>query len=139
MLGKIVSLVSVFVLMLGLAACEKVPPKILSEPGVTRLNGEQARAYISGNTEKWVEGTGYYNPNGEMEMIWRKAKVKGIWEVSDDGEVCLNVKDWKPICHYYVNNNGAITTIAKGQNKLAPSDRNRGVSEILEGKKLPRI
>ena len=52
MLGKIVSLVSVFVLMPGLAACEKVPPKILSEPGVTRLNGEQARAHISGNTEK---------------------------------------------------------------------------------------
>jgi hypothetical protein len=139
MLRKIISLVFVFLLSLGLSACEKTPPRILGEPGVTRLNGEQARAHISGNTEKWVEGTGYYNPNGEMEMIWRKAKVKGVWEVSDDGEVCLNVKNWKPLCHYYVNNNGAITMIAEGRNLLVPSDRNRGVREILEGKKLPRI
>lgn len=139
MLNKIISPVFVFLLALGLAACEKTPPRILGEPGVTRLNGAQARAHISGNTEKWVEGTGYYNPNGEMEMIWRKAKVKGVWEVSDDGEVCLNVKDWKSLCHYYVNNNGAITMIAEGRNLLVPSDRNRGVREILEGKKLPRI
>jgi hypothetical protein len=76
MLKKIIGLAAVFLLALGISACEKVAPQILSEPGVTRLNGEQARAHISGNTETWREGTGYYNPNGEIEVIWRKVKLE---------------------------------------------------------------
>jgi hypothetical protein len=94
------------------------------------LNGDQVRAHISGNTEKWQNGTGYYNPNGEMEVVWRKVYSKGTWQVSADGMVCLEIRDWKPGCHYYVNNNGAIT--------LIEGVRNRGVVEIVEGKKLPR-
>jgi len=140
MLRKIVSLVSVLVLMLGLAACEKVPPKILSEPGVTRFNGEQARAHISGNTEKWREGTGYYNPNGEMDVIWRKVKSNGTWQVSDDGTVCIQIRSWKkPSCHFYVDNNGAITLITDGKDTPFVGSRNRGVNEIVKGKKMPRI
>jgi len=140
MLKKIVSLVSVFLLVLGLAACEKVPPRILSEPGVTRLDGEQARAHISGNTEKWREGTGYYNPNGEMEAIWHKVRSKGTWQVSDDGAVCIQIRSWKkPSCHFYVNNNGAITLITDGEDTPFVGERNRGVNEIVKGKKLPRI
>jgi hypothetical protein len=138
MLKKTISLVSVFLLALGLSAGEKVPPQILSEPGVTRLNGEQARAHISGNTEKWREGTGYYNPNGEMDVIWHKVKSKGTWQVSADGTVCLQIRDWKPGCHFYVNNNGAITLITDGKDTPFVGSRNRGVNEIVKGKKLPR-
>ena len=53
------NLVAVLALIVVITACEKTPPPILSEPGVTQLNGEQARAHVSGNTEKWREGTGY--------------------------------------------------------------------------------
>ncbi len=137
MLGKIIGLVSVLVLALGLSACEKVPPKILSEPGVTRLNGEQATTHISGNTEKWQGGTGYYNPNGEMEVVWRKVKSNGTWQVSAEGNVCLQIRDWKQSCHYYVNNNGAITLITDGSDTPLLGSRNRGVNEIIKGKKLP--
>ena len=124
------SLVAVLALTLAVSACRSGPPKVVNEPGVTRLNGDQARAHISGNTEKWQNGTGYYNPNGEMEVVWRKVYSKGTWQVSADGRVCLEIRDWKPSCHYYVNNNGAIT--------LIEGVRNRGVVEIVEGKKLPQ-
>jgi hypothetical protein len=97
---------------------------------VTRLNADQARAHVSGNTEKWEQGTIYYNPGGKLEMVWRKVKTNGVWNVLDDGNICMQAKQWKKeSCHYYVNNNGAIT--------LIDGVRNRGVVEIVEGKKLP--
>jgi len=122
-------LVAVLALTLVVSACRSGPPKIVNEPGVTRLNGDQARAHVSGNTEKWEQGTIYYNPGGKLEMIWRKVKTDGVWNVMDDGNICFEVKGWNQICHYYVNNNGAITMIA--------STKNRGVVEIVKGKKLP--
>jgi len=131
------NLTAALALILFIAACESTPPKILSEPGVTRLNEVQTRAHISGNTETWIEGTGYYNPDGEMEMVWRKVRTKGTWEVADDGNVCIKVENWKPMCHYYVDDNGAITMIGEGENKLFSRGRNRGVNAIVKGKKLP--
>jgi hypothetical protein len=128
--GMKFNLVAVVVLTLLVSACRSGPPKIVNQPGVTRLNAEQAKAHVSGNTEKWEEGTIYYHPGGELEMIWRKVKTKGVWNVLDDGNVCFEVKKWKnQACHYYVNNNGAITMI--------DGVKNRGVVEIVEGKKLP--
>ena len=131
------NLIAVLALIAVVAACESTPPRILNEPGVTRLNEAQTRAHITGNTEKWIEGTGYYNPDGRMEMVWRKVKTDGTWEVSDAGEVCIEVEGWTPMCHYYVDDNGAITMIAQGGRKLFSSGRNRGVNEIVKGKKLP--
>jgi hypothetical protein len=125
------NLVAVVVLTLLASACRSGPPKIVNEPGVTRLNGDQARAHVSGNTEKWEQGTIYYSPNGKLEMVWRKVKTNGVWNVLDDGNICFEVKKWKnQTCHYYVNNNGAITMI--------DGVRNRGVVEIVEGKRLPQ-
>ena len=97
-LKKITNLAAVFLLAFGLAACEKVPPRILSEPGVTRLNGEQARAHVSGNTEVWKQGNVYYKPDGELELQWRKVRSRGTWEVAANGIVCWNVPDWKTLC-----------------------------------------
>jgi hypothetical protein len=131
------NLAAVLALLMVVTACESTPPQILSEAGVTRLSEAQTRAHITGNTEKWIEGTGYYNPDGEMEMVWRKVKTKGTWKVSDDGNVCIKVEDWKPMCHYYVDDNAAITMIGEGENRLFSSGRNRGVNEIIKGKKLP--
>jgi len=127
--GKKINLVTVLLLMLVVSACESGPPKIVNEAGVTRLNADQARAHVSGNTEKWEQGTIYYNPGGKLEMVWRKVKTNGAWNVLDDGNICFEVKGWNQTCHYYVNNNGAIT--------LIEGVRNRGVVEIVEGKKLP--
>jgi hypothetical protein len=131
MLVRKTNWVAVFVLISVLSACRSGPPKIVDEPGVTRLNGDQARAHISGNTERWQQGTIYYDPDGKLEMVWRKVKTSGTWEVLADGNVCFHVKKWKnEACHYYVNNNGAITMIE--------GVRNRGVVEIVEGNRLPR-
>jgi len=124
-------LVAVLALTLVVSACRSGPPKVVNEPGATRLNRDQARAHVSGNTEKRREGPVYYGPGGKLEMIWRKVKIGGVWNVLADGNVCYEVKQWKnQLCHYYVNNNGAITMI--------DGVKNRGVVEIIKGKKLPR-
>ena len=121
--------ISVLALASALSACGTGPPNIVDEPGVTRLNGDQARNHIIDKTEKWAEGTIYYKPDGTLEMVWRKIKIKGTWEVMADGNVCFNVKRWTQTCHYYVDNDGAIT--------LIEGVKNRGVVEIVEGNHLP--
>ena len=126
---KSINRFSVLLLLSMITACNSGPPNIVDEPGVVRLNGEQARNYVIDKTEKWPEGSIYYKPDGTLDMVWRKTKIKGTWEVMDDGNVCFNVKRWTQTCHYYVNNGGDIT--------LIEGVKNRGVVEIVDGNHLP--
>lgn len=136
----------------GLAACgtqlEKQffgpDPQDLINGGATRIGGVQTRAHVSGNTEIWEEGNVYYGPDGELELRWRKARFKGSWEVAANGVVCWTIPDWNKLdipdgnslqtarsarnCHYYLDDNGRITTI-RGQRVV-------GVNQIRQGRNL---
>jgi hypothetical protein len=119
-------------------------PQVLITAGATRVGGEQTRAHITGNTEFWKQGNIYYKPGGELELVWRKFKSKGTWEVAANGIVCLNVPAWKTLdapnassvrlarsersCHYYLDDHGKITTV---QGKYVS-----GVYEVKKGRKL---
>ena len=118
--------------------------QVLINGGATRLGGEQTRAHISGNTEFWKEGRFYYKPDGELQLVWRKVRSRGTWQVTANGIVCLNVPAWKRLnvpnasslqsarsersCHYYLDDHGKITTV---QGKYVA-----GVHEIKKGRKL---
>ncbi len=125
------------VLGFSIAACETIErqllgsdPQFMIDAGATRLDGQQARTHVSGKTEFWKEGTLYYDPDGQLDLVWRKVKSTGKWEVSADGDVCLQVPKWQQSCHYYLNDDGKIITV-KGKYVS-------GVYAVLEGKKLPR-
>ena len=128
-------IILILVVAMGLAACEtlkkaddaflKRNPQTLLDAGATRFNAEQAKAHVSGNTEFWEEGTVYYNPDGQLKLVWRKVKSSGSWEIAADGNVCFIVPTWKESCHYYLELDGTITTVVK--------DKTHGVLKIEQG------
>jgi hypothetical protein len=126
-----VNLALIMIVTLGLSACASTEQKMM-EAGATRMNGAQATAHISGNTEKWSKGGGYYNPNGTLEVIWKGAELSGPYTVADDGNVCYEVADWGKECHFYMNENGAAIMIYKGKRK---ADAN----EMMAGNKLSQL
>jgi len=119
-------------------------PQVLINGGATRIGGVPTRAHVSGNTEVWREGSVYYKPDGELELLWRKARFKGTWDVTANGIVCWTVPAWKKLdipggtnlqttrsarnCHYYLDDHGKITTV-QGKNVS-------GVYEVKKGRKL---
>jgi hypothetical protein len=129
----------ILVVALGLAACEtlktglkkadnaflKRDPQVLLDAGATRFDAAQATAHVSGNTEFWEEGTVFYDPDGQLKLVWRKVKSSGKWEVAADGNVCFIVPTWKESCHYYLELDGTITTVVK--------NRTHGVLKVEQG------
>ena len=104
-----IGLIVVTVIALELFGCASTG-KIISQTSVTRLNGEQAKAYISGKTISWVGGGAHYNPDGNMDVeITMRVKSSGNWKVFDDGRVCYQIPDWEQYCHIYLIDNGSIT------------------------------
>lgn len=106
-------------------------PQTLIDQGATRLTSEQARAHVSGNTESWEQGTVYYNPDGQLDLVWHKVKSTGSWEVADDGNVCFTVPHWDKSCHYYLLYQGAVNTVSEGSTI--------GVLKVEPGKHLLRF
>ena len=130
-------------ILLGLTACGKVDPginklqgklradvKVLYDEGATRLTSEQAQQHVSGNTEFWKAGAVYYDPDGNLELYWHKARIKGKWEMPDSGTICFDVPSWNITCHYYLDHDGAITTIENG--------KVTGILKVKPGKHLAR-
>ena len=122
--------------LFGLAAC--APPGQTSSgirqegAGVVNLARADVLAHISGNTETWTKGGGYYAPDGELHVLWEGEQSVGTWEVSDDGEVCYVVDVWGPDkeCHSYVEEGGVI--------KLLYEDQSR-VAEVRQGNQLDAL
>ena len=140
---KHIRLVVALIICLALSACEngnptlekidntflKRDPQVLIDSGAKRLSMEQARNRVSGNTEFWSEGSVYYHPDGQLEMIWRKIKSAGSWSVKSNGDVCLIAPSWRK-CHHYLELNGVVTTVVDG--------KTNGVLELAPGKHAPR-
>lgn len=115
---------------LALTACATIEEKMTAQ-GAIRLDAEQVTNHIVGKTERWSQGGGYYNPDGTLETVWEGSKQSGPYIISDDGEVCYDVRGWKRHCHFYMNDNGSITMIYKG--------RNVGPRDVLNGNQLATL
>ena len=122
---------AILVACCALAACENLrDPSVLVSQGARVLDADEVRARVAGNTELWSEGSVYYDPGGDLEMIWRKVKSKGQWTVSPEGTVCFEVPKWTETCHYYLEHENRIITVSGA--------RVRGAFEVVPGKQLPR-
>jgi len=130
-------------ILLGLTACGKIEPgldqlkgtfrrdaQVLYDEGATRLTSEQAKQHVSGNTEFWKEGAVYYDPDGKLALYWNKNRIKGNWKMQDSGTICFDVPRWNTPCHYYLDHDGAITTIK--------NDKIAGTLKVVPGENLPR-
>ena len=101
--------------------------------GGNKLNTEQVMAHISGNTEQWSSGWGYYNPDGRLEVVWNGLKDVGSWEVDNDGQVCFVLEIFGPQkeCHYYVKSGNSI--------RMIYDDSDVGSRLIKKGHHLPDL
>jgi len=97
-----------------------------------RLTQAEAISHVSGNTEAWSQGGGYYSPDGSLIAKWQGDDASGTWEVTEDGTLCLVLDLWGggQECHYYVNDGGTITLVYKGTPRVA---------EVRSGNQLSTI
>lgn len=109
----------------GLAACA-TPQETGSgagqeDAGLVNLSRADVMAHISGNTETWTKGGGYYAPDGQLHVLWEGKQSVGTWEVNDDGNVCYVVDFWGPDkeCHSYVEKGGVVKLQYKDQARVA--------------------
>lgn len=117
-------------LLVPLSACATIEEKMAAK-GATRLNAEQVKNHIVGNTERWSKGGGFYNSNGILETVWNGSSLNGPYEILKNGKVCYEVKTWDRLCHFYMNDGGIITMIYKGKNV--------GASEVVNGNQLSTL
>lgn len=130
---KISNLSIAFLTALTLSACATIEQK-MTEAGATRLDAQQVKTHLSGMTERWTKGGGFYNSDGNIEVVWKAADHSGSWNVSDDGEVCVEVETWDKFCHHYLNDNGEITLIYKKDGKTRAD-----VKEMFNGNQLANL
>ncbi len=121
-------LVIASVMAFGITACDN-PAKRMLDAGATRLTMEEVAGHISGNTEIWSRGGGYYHPNGNLDVIWEDATTSGKYTIDANGVVCTTT--YTVSCHYYLKFKGDVILI---------SDRKKyGTNEILSGNMLSQL
>ena len=127
----------IFALFLGIttSACTTVgglsDEDALAQDGAVRLNGTQVKTHVTGKTEEWVHGGGYYLADGELKAKWRKAYLKGSWEVSAEGDLCYQLPKWEKRCHIYMEKDGDIFMLDDGES--------HGVRRMYEGDNLASL
>jgi len=122
-----------FIAALTLTACATTEQKMM-EAGATQLNAAQVKSHIVGKTERWSKGGGFYNADGAIDVVWKGSAHNGKWQVSNDGQVCIQVPTWDEFCHHYLNNNGAITLIYKKDGRTRAD-----VKEMFNGNQLSKL
>lgn len=119
-------------LYLGLAGCQttqQASKDQSAEAASGRLTQAEVISHVSGNTEVWSEGGGYYDPDGALMVKWQDDDGTGTWEVAEDGTLCFAVEllGNEKECHHYVHDGGTIMLVYKNVSRLA---------EILPGNQL---
>lgn len=119
-------------LYLGVAGCQTTQQAAkdqAAEAASDRLTQAEVISHVSGNTEVWSEGGGYYAPDGAILVTWQGDDGSGTWEVAEDGTLCLAIDLWgnENECHHYVNDGGTFMLVYDNRPRLA---------EILPGNQL---
>ena len=135
-------LVVVFTVSFYLLACAATPkPGLLEQWLISaeaeRLNAEQARSHLSGNTQEWANGGAYFHPDGKVDTRWAVYSYPGnSWSVDENGRVCIkNPEGFTTSCSVYYDNNGTIwfvTVEVFGE----PVNNDGGPDVIFEGNVL---
>jgi len=132
---KLVKRFFILILAIGVSACITVTgtpdEEALTAAGATRLNPAQVKAHVTGKTEEWDYGGGYYMEDGQLKVIWRRVFSTGSWEVADDGTLCYQVPRWEERCHFYMNHEDKIIVLE--------DDRNVGIRPLHDGDKLAAL
>ena len=108
--------------------------------GAKLMNGAQATAYLSGNTQQWANGGALYKPNGMVHFIWEnKEFTDHKWYAQGNGLVCIqNGEGFTTSCSKYFNYKGEVWTIVTevfGERQEAFG----GPDTLMQGDKLSEL
>ena len=110
---------------LAIAACETIVPcdrdcsgdeRRLAEAGALRMTPAQVRAHVAEKTEGWAHGGAYYQADGSLQVIWRKVRYEGSWEIDTGGNLCYELPKWRQRCHFYMQKEDEIYLLDEGRN-----------------------
>lgn len=124
-------LIPAILLILTLAACATggiSDEEKLLQAGAVRLDAEQVKSHVSGKTEEWRHGGGYYKEDGSLRIKWLKVYSNGTWEVAEDGTLCYEVPRWEKRCQSYLRKDDTVFTLEEG--------RNLGAQTLYDGDNL---
>lgn len=102
--------------LVALTGCDSAQQRLV-EQGGRPLTSAETLAHVSGNTEVWTKGGGYYSPDGQIAVVWEGATGSGTWTVTEAAEVCLTVDVFGGTreCHAYVERDGRIFLVYDDQ------------------------
>lgn len=106
------ALLTVFVV-----GCASQPTQIDSTSDAKSfLSKSEVVAHVSGNTEKWSKGAGYYGEDGKIQGIWDGSDINGTWAINEDGRLCLAVTQFGgEDCHQYEIKDSKVQLVYEGK------------------------
>lgn len=105
--------ISLVVLAVALAGCVSKPADTSAEATVVSANTltkDEVLVRVSGNTEEWSKGAGYYATDGALFGVWEGKDLEGTWAVKENGVMCTKVELWgnEEDCHTYESVDGRV-------------------------------
>jgi hypothetical protein len=73
--------------------------------------------YVTGNTEEYSKGAGYYAEDGSILIRWDGKDLSGTYVIKDDGQLCMLVTEWgdSEDCQQYANVDGKVVRYYEGK------------------------
>jgi len=114
--------IAVAVLSISLTACTS-PRERLLEEGARPFTLDELVALVSGKTEPWQQGAGYYQRDGTLYARWDGEDYEGAWYATAEGTICLNVAEWyAPPCTEYFHKGDRVITLFEGRTATLSKD-----------------
>ena len=101
-------------------------PSKTAYAGSSFLSAEELKTLLTGKTEMWTKGAGYYEPGGKLLVLWDGKSDKGTWWVikgtfGSAGMLCYKVPSWwqgRKDCNQHYRKSGD-KIIIQSRNKIA--------------------
>lgn len=120
----------------ALTACTATTPDYgeseAAAVSASALDSEAVLAHVSGKTETWSKGGGYYAPDGSLSAVWDGEASGGSWRITEDGMICVKLEIWAPSedCHAYNQQGEQVMLVYKGKATFR---------EVFDGEQLNRF
>lgn len=125
-----------FLFCFALTACSATTPdngpSEVTAVSATALDSEAVLGHVSGKTETWSKGGGYYAPDGTLSAVWDGKSSGGSWRLTDDGMICTKLDIWAPDedCHTYTQQGEQVMLVYEGKATFR---------EMFDGEQLDRF
>ena len=101
-----------------LTACATPAGEVPSSLDAVNYMDQAAVAeYVTGNTEEFSKGAGYYADDGNISIRWDGKDQAGTYVIREDGQLCMRVVEWGDAeeCQQYAEVDGEVVRYYEGK------------------------